>query len=356
MLRRRSAFTLVELLVVIAIIAILIGLLLPAVQKVREASFTAQCKNNLKQIALACHNYHDSYKAFPPGKDHNYVGSATVPNAAAYARWGVLSHILPFIEQDGLYKSIDFTYPPETPGMAGAVPFMAPWQNPARQNATQCRQYIRIFICPSDLTPDLSGDWPGENNYYANLGSEYMCDATDNPKGHQSSIDPTATANGVFYYLSHVRMTDISDGTSNTALFSEKLRGTGAHDPKRDMYIMPNQTTLDSAYNECEATINTNTALALTHKQGASWVMGEMCCTTYNHVSPPNTTTCAGIPFLNNDMANMAMVVPPSSMHINGVNVAMCDGDVRFVNNAISLATWRALGSRNGEEVLGSDW
>jgi hypothetical protein len=236
--------------------------------------------------------------------------------------------------------------------MGGVVNFMPPWQNPNRVNSVQCRSYIGNYICPSDLTPDLTGDWPGQNNYYANLGNQYMCDATDS---HPSLLDPNATANGVCYYLSKVRLTDISDGTSNTALFSEKLRGTGGHDPKRDMYIMPNQSSLAAAFNECEAVVNPNTATPLTQKQGASWVMGEMCCTTYNHVSLPNTTTCAGSGF-GPDMANMAMVVPPSSMHINGVNMALCDGDVRFVTNNISLATWRALGSRNGEEVLGPDW
>jgi prepilin-type processing-associated H-X9-DG protein len=213
-----------------------------------------------------------------------------------------------------------------------------------------CQTAVKTYICPSDPAPQPS-NWPGQCNYLGNLGTTFMCDVSEqNP----SSVAPSATADGIFYFKSHVRFADISDGTSNTAMFSEKLRGQGAPNPRTDMYVMPNQSSIDATYATCSAT-NTSTATPLTSKQGYSWVMGEMCCTTYNHVSTPNTLTCAGLPFPGN-MANMAMQVPPSSHHTNGVNVGLCDGSVRFVNNAISLTTWRALGSRNGGEVLGPDW
>jgi prepilin-type N-terminal cleavage/methylation domain-containing protein/prepilin-type processing-associated H-X9-DG protein len=350
MIRPRRGFTLVELLVVIAIIAILIGLLLPAVQKVREAASRMKCQNNLKQIGLACHNYHGVYGALPPGKGHDYHNSTTAPGAPLYARWSAQSQLLPFIEQDNLYHSIDFTYPPETPGMAGAVNFMPAYENPNRVNAVPCRTKVEIFLCPSDAVP-ADPDWPGENNYLGNLGTQYLCDLSEQLK---STVDPTAQANGVFYYLSRVRMTDVYDGTSNTAFFSEKIRGQGVPDPRTDMFIMPNQTSLDATYLECTG-LDPNTALPLTHKQGYSWVMGEMCCNTYNHVSTPNTRSCAGTNFPGN-MANMAMQVPPSSRHPSGVNVLMGDGDVRFIPDSISLATWRAMGTRAGGEVLGSDF
>jgi len=112
----RSGFTLIELLVVIAIIAILIGLLLPAVQKVREAAARMTCTNNMKQLSLALHSYHDVNQAFPFGKGASFSGSP------AYARWSVHSQLLPYIEQVSLYKSIDFTRPPETPGMEAERP------------------------------------------------------------------------------------------------------------------------------------------------------------------------------------------------------------------------------------------
>ena len=145
-------------------------------------------------------------------------------------------------------------------------------------------------------------------------------------------------------------MVGILDGTSNTIVFGEKLRGNGTPDPRTDMKTMPNQVTLDTAYATCQS-LNPQTATPLTSKQGYSWVMGEMCCTTYNHVSPPNTITCAGIGFPGN-MSNMAMVVPPSSNHTQGVNVSFADGSVRFINNSINLFAWRAMGTIRGGEVI----
>jgi prepilin-type N-terminal cleavage/methylation domain-containing protein len=344
MIRRRSGFTLIELLVVIAIIGVLISLLLPAVQKVREAANRVQCQNNLKQIGLALHNYHDTFKVFPSGKGPDYRASR--PGSPVFARWSVHSKILPYVEQDNLYRSIDFTFPPETPGMGGVVPFMPPWQNPNRENSLPCRVAVPTFVCPSDPT-DINSDWPGVNNYYANQQT-WLCDLSElNP----STIAPGEFASGVFYYLSKVRITDMTDGASNTALFSEKLRGGGLPNPRTDMFMMMNTTSLDDTYQSC-TNLDPAMAVPLTSKEGASWVMGEMCCTTYNHVSPPNTRTCAGMGFPGN-MANMAMQVPPSSAHPNCVNVLLGDGSVRAVFNDIDLATWRALGTRNRGEIIG---
>jgi prepilin-type processing-associated H-X9-DG protein len=249
------------------------------------------------------------------------------------------------VEQDNLYRQINFDFPPETPGMQGPTGFMPPYQNPGRVNADQSRARVPIYLCPSDGT-SIAGDWAGANNYYANQGTSFLCDISE---AQPSTIASNEQANGPFYFLSKVDMAGVTDGLSNTVLFSEKLRGNGIPNPRSDMFSMPNQNTAAACFATCKA-LNPATATPLTSKQGASWVMGEMCCTTYNHMDVPNTVTCAGIGFPGN-MSNMAMQVPPSSKHPGGVQCLMGDGSVRFVRNSITLAAWQAMGSMNGGEV-----
>jgi prepilin-type N-terminal cleavage/methylation domain-containing protein/prepilin-type processing-associated H-X9-DG protein len=341
----KRGFTLVELLVVVAIIAALLSITLPAIQRVRETANVVKCASNMRQIGVALTDYESQRGKFPTGKGANYVGK--VPGAAAYARWSVHSQLLPYVEQDVLYESIDFDFPPETPGMQGPTGFMPAYQNPGRVNATACRTVVPIFLCPSDPTGPFDPNWPGQNNYYASQGTQFLCDLSEKQK---STIDPTETPNGPFYFLSQIDFNDFTDGTSHTAVFSEKLRGGGNPDPRTDLFSMPNTSSLDQTYTVCSSL--PSTATPLTSKQGASWVMGEMCCTTYNHVSTPNTKSCAGIGFPGN-MSNMAMQVPPSSRHLGGVNVLFGDGDVRFVPNNIDLAIWRAIGTINKDDNAG---
>jgi prepilin-type N-terminal cleavage/methylation domain-containing protein/prepilin-type processing-associated H-X9-DG protein len=354
MARRLRGFTLIELLVVIAIIAILIALLLPAVQSAREAARRSQCVNNLKQIGLAIHNYVSTYQVLPFGKGVNYV--ATVSGAASYARWSVHSQLLQYLEQGNVYAAINFNLPPETPGMAGDVAFMPPYQDPNRENMTASLAQIATFLCPSDGGATLLAQWPGGNNYLGNLQS-WACDLSEN---FPSTVAPSEQVQGIFYYQSATRLASITDGLSNTAFFSEKIRGTDSNDSdaRSDSLVMSgtvsmNPTGIDSTYAACQA-LSPRTTTRLTRRQGMSWVMGEMCCTAYNHVAPPNGQTCAGLGFPGT-MANMPMQVPPSSRHPGGVNVMMGDGSVKFIKSSVSLPTWRALGTRAGGEIVSSD-
>jgi prepilin-type processing-associated H-X9-DG protein len=224
---------------------------------------------------------------------------------------------------------------------------MPAYSNANGVNVDICKTQISTFLCPSDSRVS-DGSWPGQNNYVANQGG-WLCDRGDAPAG-PNDIAPNEIQTGVMYYLSGTNMASILDGTSNTAMFSEKLRGKGAPNPETDMFVMQNQTSIDATYQTCMST-NVATATPLTSKWGWSWVMGENCCTLYCHVSPPNTITCAGLPFPGT-MTNMAMQVPPSSYHPGGVNLALVDGSVRFIQDGIDLATWRGLGTRAGKEPI----
>jgi prepilin-type processing-associated H-X9-DG protein len=178
----------------------------------------------------------------------------------------------------------------------------------------------------------------------------WACDLSEN---YPSTIAPAEVPRGVFYYNSSVKVAAVTDGLSNTAYFSEKIRGTGTPNPQTDILVFANESTVDATLAGCQG-LNTMTAPPLTSREGASWVMGEMCCTLYNHVAPPNQTSCAA-PNYPGTMANMAMQVPPSSRHPGGVNVMMGDGSVRFVKNSVNLVAWRGLGTRNGAEVVSAD-
>lgn len=335
---RPKGFTLIELLVVIAIIAVLIALLLPAVQQAREAARRTQCKNNLKQLALAIHNYHDTFNVLPFGKGLAYTGGAP------YARWSQHAMILPYIDQSPLYNAINFSAPPDTPGMGGVINFMPAFTSPGGVNTAASQTNIPAFLCPSDL----GANGPGQNNYAANQGG-WLCDRSDSP-GAASDVSPGEVQTGVFYYLSRCAMRDIIDGTSTTCFFSEKIRGQGSPNPISDLFVIPPQTTFAGTYQTCQQ-INTATATPLTSKWGYSWVMGENCCTQYNHVAVPNSNSCAGTGFVGT-MTNMAMQVSANSRHTGGVHTMMGDGAIRFVSSNIDVNLWRGLGTRAGSETV----
>ncbi len=307
MLRKRSAFTLIELLVVIAIIAILIGLLLPAVQKVREAAARLQCSNNLKQIGLALHNYHGAYKRFPPGSN--------------LQQYTVQALILPFVEQDNLNKLINYSVLPSDP-----------------LNAAVKATGLALFVCPSDPTDTLPAGMGGLN-YFGNYGTE--------PHYFQNA----SVANGVFCLreANGRKVLEISDGTSNTAAFSEMAKGdfNNAIYTKTDILNItsPLPLTADDAYAICQ-TIDPTDLKYQWRSTGPEWIW-DSDINVYPHLGPPNSRNCAY-------PANLRAGWNANSYHTGGVNVALCDGSVRFVAQTIALPTWRALGTRNGGEVLGS--
>ncbi|HQU47214.1 MAG: hypothetical protein B7Z73_14750, partial [Planctomycetia bacterium 21-64-5] len=287
-------------------------------------------------------NYHDIHKSLMFGKGPSWP--APIP---VYARWSQHAMLLPMIEQQALYDSLDFRWPPATPGMAGVINFMPPYSNPNGINNLACTVRVPGFFCPSDGT-QVNPNWPGQNNYAANQGS-WLCDRLDE-QDPNAIIAPGEAQSGIFGYLSHVRFAAILDGLSNTALFSEKIRGNGTPNPRSDMFIIPNQTSLLATWQACNAIVPA-TATPLTSKWGASWCMGENCCTQYNHVAVPNQFTCGGIGFPGT-MSNMSMQVSPGSRHPGGVNLCMVDGSVRFESENVDVWTWRAIGTRAGEEAL----
>ncbi|QDV34664.1 DUF1559 family PulG-like putative transporter [Tautonia plasticadhaerens] len=339
----RPGFTLIELLVVIAIIGVLIALLLPAVQSAREAARRAQCTNNLKQIALACHNYHDAVGAFPPGgiSDPGWNGTW----------WNWLSFILPGMEMNPVYNSINFSLPNINQLNANAL------QDP---QVTAYRTVVRSYLCPSDdvgegLVENLS--WLTAGSNWSLLGTPYTGAATcyvgnwgdqktgnltfdlfsgESPPGTGPNWGCNGRLRGIFGDCSDgksIKISDVRDGTSNTLL-------AGECSPNMNGALLWSNGNATMA--STVVPINWRTEL----KDGM--------------VDPTDGTTC-DLGQLNNFTGaqhcwrNQTVVYAFKSYHPGGANFAFCDGSVRFLKQMISSRVYNALGSKAGGEVVSAD-
>ncbi|MDR3636213.1 MAG: DUF1559 domain-containing protein [Isosphaeraceae bacterium] len=341
--RRRAGFTLIELLVVIAIIAVLIALLLPAVQAAREAARRAQCVNNLKQIGIALHNYHSTVNSLPPGQ----------LEGTNWCDWSAHAMMLPYLEQSAVYNAINFTG-----WEIGASPAMPGY--PA--NTTAQRIVLNVFLCPSDV--DRLSTPEGHNNYAACSGSSPDSTAVLGAfNGPFLCADPNSgsTAAQIYSFAS------ITDGLSNSAAFSEKVKGVGSTNPldpikpTSTVYLVTppaNPSVPDQYYASCSA-INPLTNPLATGQgfdqtptgTGSAWHVGYPPQTRYTHVLPPNTWSCD----FGSGGGGIRGAYTASSRHSGGVNVLFCDGSVRFVKQSVNMATWWALGTIALGEVISSD-
>ena len=372
-MQRRGAhvrgFTLVELLVVIAVIGVLVALLLPAVQAAREASRRSQCVNNLKQIALASLNYVDARKVFPAG---------LMPANS----WSQHAQLLPFLESYAISFQINYAQPT--------------WSSPARLLT------VPVFLCPSELSDRIDGtgtsvqnDNPfeaddsttiawGRNSYRGNAGSNIgfitgngplsgaggNMGTTAGPNNNNLYANSSETNNGIFLCApTGVHLRDILDGTSKTALFSERCCGNGDNatlEAQSDYYGM--LKSVSGATSPTLATVLAGLSTVVPSAQlagggcvkvsysGHDWVNGYFTTTRYNHVLPPNSISVGRVASGTNPDSGAVNcnggAFSASSWHPAGVNTTFCDGSVQFVSEEIDQTTWQALGSRNGMELV----
>jgi prepilin-type N-terminal cleavage/methylation domain-containing protein/prepilin-type processing-associated H-X9-DG protein len=359
----RSAFTLIELLVVIAIIAILIGLLLPAVQKVREAANRAKCFNNMKQIGLALHNYHDSFKKLPPASQVPWYTGAN-GDQDAYMQlqvpfgpnWAVL--LLPYIEQGALYTKANVNSYPGIPLTIGTTPAYATVNNSWRAVGSVD---IPIFLCPSDANNGQHYTDAGSNPADANLGwarGNYGVTATFQDYDHVAwgRIKPT-TVLGVAIIASPMmsanygaRFPEVVDGLSNTIMVAELRAGITALDPRGVWALgVPSSSIVNAGRDATNPTPNNKLGDAVNGKYSFGDEL-QFCTSKYAN---PTQGSADGMGCYGNTLMTSGQ---SRSLHAGGVNICMGDGSVRFLQDSISQVTWCNLISKADGNVIGSDF
>jgi prepilin-type N-terminal cleavage/methylation domain-containing protein len=348
--KRRLAFTLVELLVVIAIIGILVALLLPAVQAAREAARRMQCSNNLKQLALAYHNYVDAKKTLPSSANGCYgpggtggAGQNAYPlniGKQNWAGWSAHAMVLPYIEQTATFNDIKFTN--------GYYANVGPQPRPV----VVMRRRIAAFMCPSDLPFPSSTDL-GSCNYGVSLGSNL---------GYSGSGMNLTTNNGMFRRQVETPFAAVTDGLSNTIMIAEFVvadntssRYTHGGDMVRGIafpnlpaqFEKPTRATLDQYGASCFAGRNNHTSAA-----GQSWASPGMYDSAINTIATPNWKhptchICGGC-----GKGDGGGVYPARSKHPGGALHALGDGSVTFVSETVDLTVYQGAGTREGKEAV----